>query len=191
MLGRALIAPVRFARRVRYSGADRVPIQVVSYLRRPAAALAVAGPSTLRTLATVGVWCVVIGAVGGFIFSGVQGAPAAERFLAPLWTLVWAYARLFILRTSAPRPLKDDRVLLNAAWGAALVPYLLAVTPSLRLAAFAASAWYTWRGVHGAGATNSRAGAMVALAYGGQLAVEVATWFARAGAYLFLLFLGG
>ena len=101
-----------------------------------------------------------------------------------VWLIAWALARLALLRLAAPSTFPNARDAIESAWGSALLPYLLALATPLDLFALAASAALTYRGLVVVGLGRRDATRCVAWAFGGQIAVEIASWLGRSWFFL-------
>lgn len=159
----------------------RTAAAAARYLRDPAGTLAAASTAERSLLKEAGAAALVLGVALSFAVPAAVGAPTVHRFLAAGWTAAWALARLFVMRTVARGPLaaRPDRI--DDAWGPALLPYALAVIDPLPLAALAASAFLTLRGLDGLGVERGEARRTVGIAFGGQLVFELLAWLARGG----------
>jgi hypothetical protein len=93
----------------------------------------------------------------------------------------WALGRLFIMRSVATGALARRPATIDDAWGPALLPYALAVFEPLPLVALALSAVLTLRGLSALGAERAEARRLVGIAFGIQVAAEIASWLARGG----------
>ena len=159
--------------------------EAILALARPSG-LAIADRRVLRSHAVWGSAATLVGVGVALALSGTT-APAVA---GAAWTVFWAFARRALLGLSAPAALTRTPRLWGV-WGVGLLPFALAVTAELRLVALAASAFVTYRAAAGAGASRRQAAWMVGLAFGGQAAVEAASWVARAGTLLLLASLSG
>lgn len=119
----------------------------------------------------------------GLILLGISISASTSRWL-PVAVgvgsqVLWAGARFIILALLMPRG-AIGRARLSTAYLAGLLPYAFAATWLLQLAALAVSAVLTRRGLTGAGVAERDAGIAIAWAFGGQAAIVVGGWAARA-----------
>ncbi|HEX9093647.1 MAG TPA: hypothetical protein VF902_06660 [Coriobacteriia bacterium] len=183
--GDGLRAFERSASRSRPARAARMAL---AYVRDPAGTLARADADGLARLAEAGAAALAVGAALSWAVSGALGLPPVRRFLAIGWTAAWALARLLIMRlASRERPSRAG--VLEAVWGASLLPYLGAVAAPLDLVALAASAFLAHKGLVAVGTARGEARRVVLIAFGGQLVAEIAAWVARGGLVLGLALL--
>jgi hypothetical protein len=151
--------------------------EALAYLREPSASLGAADGGTLARLRATGIGALALGCVLLLAVGALTGASPIRIVLDATWLVVWACARLVIMRLVVGR----DRGKVDRAWGPALIPEAFAFAFPFDLAALVASAWLTERGLIGIGTEPRRARAAVAWAFGGQLVVAVAAWVARGG----------
>ena len=125
-----------------------------------------------------GLLALVLGAAGGTLMADSGPARTAALFAGAL-SVAWAGMRWLILQLTAGPVAAEHPAGLRGAWALGLLAYAVALTPALRLAAWAASAAVTvvlmWRlGVARRDVTRS-----VALAWGAQALLVAGEWFAR------------
>lgn len=155
-------------------------------ISNPGKAVEVESVRGTARLASIGVSFLLVGTVASLLF----GAGGPSHFVDIAWTAAWAPLRLAIMWLVAPRRGARLRTATLSAWGVGLAPYALAISPLTRIVAFFASAILTFRALcGGAPLARKEAFAMVLGAWGGQAAVEVASWIVRAG--VVVAFLGG
>lgn len=150
------------------------------YALATAATVGDAQRGRLRALAATGWIGLAIGAAGAAVVARFEGSSAVEAVTAAGSLLAWAAIRVLIVAVTAPGRLRRESRRVRAVSEAALVPWLLAVSAYTWPVAFAASAWLTWAGLLGIGATPREARVSVAWAFGGQAATLMAAWVARA-----------
>lgn len=92
--------------------------------------------------------------------------------------VLWTGMRFIIIALLMPRA-AIGRTRLTIAFLAGLLPYALAATWLLRLAALAASAVLTYRGLLGAGVARRDVRLATGWAFGGQMAVFAGGWLIR------------
>jgi hypothetical protein len=156
------------------------------YVRDPVGTLAAADADGRARLKEAGAGALALGVVLSFLVPEPVADPVVRRFLAAGWVAAWALARLLIMRTVARGELARRHSSIDDAWGPALLPFALAVVDPLPLVAFAVSAALTLRGLEALGADRREAMRIIAIAFGIQMAAEVAAWLARGGlVYLF------
>ena len=191
---RLLTAAVRGVRRSAHAAAVSRPARAtalaVRYLRDPAGTLRSSDAEGRALLRDAGAVALALGVVISFAVPAAVGTPLVRRFLSAGWMAAWALARLFVMRTVARGDLAHDHGRIDDAWGAALLPFAVAVLDPLPLVALAVSALLTLRGFDGLGVERREARRVVAIAFGGQVVAEVAAWLARGG-LVFLLSLRG
>lgn len=127
----------------------------------------------------------VLGAALGVAISQ-PGLPRTLAIWAGIQSVVWAVVR-WLLMTYASGDSARDRSVLLAASSFGLAAYAVAATPELRGLAWAVSAAMTWRALVLLGDDRRDAGRIVAVAWGAQAAVVVASWIARSGVLAYLL----
>jgi hypothetical protein len=160
------------------------------YLRDPAGTLRSSDAESRALLKDAGAVALAAGVVLSFAVPAALGTPIVRRFLSAGWMAAWALARLFVMRTVARGSLAREPGRIDDAWGPALLPFAVAVLDPLPLVALGVSALLTLRGFEGLGVEQREARRVVAIAFGGQVAAEVASWLARGG-LVFLLSLRG
>lgn len=124
--------------------------------------------------------------VGPILGVGAASASGGQRaaWLAAVSTLVWAFGRLLLLELALPQRVSRRRVMRPWAWG--LVPYVVAVTPSLTLLAWAVSAGLTaWLFIRD-GLQQREATRAVAVAWGTQALFAGVAWVIVNGWVAFL-----
>jgi hypothetical protein len=164
----------------------RAALIAARYVRDPVGTLAAADADGRARLKEAGAGALALGVVLSFLVPEPVADPVVRRFLAAGWVAAWALARLLIMRTVARGELARRHSSIDDAWGPALLPFALAVVDPLPLVAFAVSAALTLRGLEALGADRREAMRIVAIAFGIQMAAEVAAWLARGGlVYLF------
>lgn len=147
----------------------------VHWRARDGAALAATAAFGLRSLAFGLLVTVAIMLADGRPLRAGLGIVFAE--------LVWAGGRYAVLATLvSPRTLRRPRLV--AAYLSGLIPYLIGVTPALRIASLVASGWLTYRGLRGAGLDRGPARTAIAWAFGGQLALTLVLGLGVAAAFL-------
>ena len=159
---------------------------ILGCLRDPRNGIAGADRASQRTLRSVGLWCIFVGSIAQLAIGLLADETMVVAAVSAGWTLAWAFVRLLVLSLTAPAALQADRTLLGAVWGTGLLPFAVGLTGLTVLVAFLASSWLTYQGIRGAGASTRDAGVMTGAAFGGQAAVEVASWFGRAGTFILL-----
>lgn len=127
-------------------------------------------------LVPLGIACVALGAVGTFVVSAVARASLAVSASDAAWLALWAGLRLVLLRLASPAELAEDPRL-TAAWAGGLLPFALAWVAPLRVVAFGASAWLTFRALRTL-AERRMSLALTGIAFGTQLAADVVVWVA-------------
>ncbi|MDO8964492.1 MAG: hypothetical protein Q7W30_08395 [Coriobacteriia bacterium] len=156
-----------------------------AYVRRPVGALRDADAAHRRHLVNAGVTALALGAAVSLGAGALFGTTWPSRAAYVGWLAAWALVRLLLLRLTLPRSITNDRRGVEAAWGAALLPYVFAWAAPLDILALAGSAWLTFVNLEAIGTSRRDAVNSIAWAFGGQLAVEFAAWLARG--WLFLL----
>lgn len=138
-----------------------------------------AGDRERRAAAALGLRAFVF----GLVLCGIGTSASTSRWL-PIAVAVgsqvlWAGVRFIIVALLMPRG-AIDRARLSTAYLAGLTPYVFAATWALQLAALAASALLTARGLLGAGVPRRDVRIAIAWAFGGQVAVAAGLWVMRA-----------
>lgn len=152
---------------------------IAGYLRRPRRAWEIGSLRALEAPAAFGVRAFLFGLAGGAAVALWTGTSPRLAALAAASEVVWLLARWAILAMLLPRDtVGRDR--LATAYLAGLTPYLIALTPTLRVVALILSAILTLSGLDGAGVPRKNARVAGAFAFGGQLAVGVLSWLGRA-----------
>ena len=115
-------------------------------------------------------------------------SPGQSRYLAA-WVgaqaVLWAIVRWLLMRAAGRGAARDGSILLGAS-SLGLLAFAVAVTPELRVLAWAASAGLTWLGLTRLGDRTREAGRTVAVAWGAQALVVAASWIARNGVLAWL-----
>lgn len=168
-------------------GKDAPGAALARYLSSPGAFIADAGPRESGVLLRVGLTALVVGLGVGSVVA-LSGDGPASAMLDVAGIAVWALVRLAVMRLLTPEADASSRARVSAAWAGSLVPFALAATGSLRLAAFTASVVLAYLGLAGA-LGRRRAFTLTCWAFGGQAAVSVAVWLARSGV-MFAMWLG-
>lgn len=189
---------VTATREVVRRGADGLPASrparalksAARYVRDPDGVIAGADDDTLTRLAEAGAAALAFGAALSYLAGMALGVPPVQRFLSIGWLAGWALVRLLIMRIAGRGRPFARRSAVQAAWGASLLPYLVAVAWPLDLVALAASAVLARRNLVALGSSVAEANRAVLLAFGGQAAAEALAWAARGGV-MFGLFLAG
>lgn len=150
-----------------------------AYLRDPSRSLGDADPGGIARLRMYGIVGLAIGTAGWIVVAVATLTPWPRIVLGAVSLVAWALIRLLVMRLAMRGD--PDRERVAAAWGPALVPEVLAVAFPLDLLALGVSAWLTYRGLRGLGASARSARTSVAWAFGGQLAVATGAWAARGG----------
>jgi hypothetical protein len=176
----------RAARALAASRPARGAVLAVRYLRDPAGTLRDSDAGSRALLKDAGAVALAVGVLLSFAVPGVVGTTLVRRFLSAGWMAAWALARLFIMRTAAKGSLARVPAPIDDVWGPALLPFAIAVVDPLPFVALAFSALLTLRGFDGLGVERRESRRVVAIAFGGQLAAEVAAWLARGGFVLLL-----
>ncbi len=119
----------------------------------------------------------------GLIATGISTATSTSLWL-PVAVgvgsqVLWAGARFIILALLMPKG-AISRARLSTAYLAALLPYAVAATWLLQLVALAVSSVLTYRGLTGAGVPERDVRTATAWAFGGQAAITIGGWAARA-----------
>lgn len=166
------------ARRLAVAWAGQWPL-IRSYHAGAASPWEPAGESARRTSGALGLRAFIF----GLVLCGISVSTTTSRWLpvavAVGSQVLWASARFIIVALLMPRGV-IDRTRLSTAYLAGLMPYALAATWVFQLAALAASAVLTERGLLGAGVPRRDARIAIAWAFGGQAAVVAGLWVARA-----------
>ena len=124
--------------------------------------------------------------VGVGIALAAPGLPRSLAAWAGAQSILWALVRWLLMKFTARGAARDGSVLLGAS-SLGLIAYAAAVTPELRVIAWAVSAALTWLGLVRLGDAKREAGRTVAIAWGAQALVVAASWIARNGAIAFLV----
>gem|GEM_PF-5285390 len=134
----------------------------------------------------IGVTCLLGGAGLGVVLAP-PGPPSTAEGLAALTSILWAFARLAILRLMLPRSPQADSAI-RTAWALGLIPWLGGFTPTLRLLAWAISGVVTWAVAIRRGVDRPAMNRAVAFAWGAQAVVVAIGYLLR---NLAVLLLGG
>lgn len=134
----------------------------------------------------IGLTCLLGGAALGVVLAP-PGPPSAAEGLAALSSILWAFARLAILRLALTGNPAAERSL-GTAWSLGLIPWLLGLSPTLRLIAWVISGLVTWTIAVRRGVDRPAADRAIALAWGAQ-AIAVAIGYLLRN--LAILLLGG
>jgi len=118
------------------------------------------------------------GVVGGVALAS-PGLDRRAAALAGLASLMWMVARWFILRFAAAGIFAEDPTALSGAYSLGLLSYAFALTPELRLAAWAASAALTGIALARIGGDRDDLARAIAIAWAAQALVVACGWIAR------------
>lgn len=117
--------------------------------------------------------------IAGMGLAGLSVGLSRNSYLAAIVLIsievLWAASRFIIIALLVPRG-SISRRSLSVAFLAGLLPYLVGITPTLRLAALLASGVLTARGLRAAGIDRIDTVRAIAWSFGGQLAVTAAGW---------------
>ena len=128
------------------------------------------GPDETRsTAAAFGLRTFIAGLAIAAGVAAAGGDPMPGVLIGILVECLWATARLTILVLLVPEE-ELERESVFVVYTAALIPYALALTPSLRLGALAVSGILTARGLLASGVSKATVRRAAGWAYGGQAA---------------------
>ncbi|MRS12896.1 MAG: hypothetical protein EG823_07465 [Actinobacteria bacterium] len=161
-----------WVRRATSAWASQWP-QVRDYHARGAAAWTPADLASRRRAAAIGLRGFVFGLVIAWIISDTSRNTWLPGGVTVISEVLWAGARFIIIALLARRG-TIDRPRLSTAYLAGLLPYTLALTGPLRIAALLLSAVATYRGLVGAGVQKPDARLMIGWSFGGQAGIMVA-----------------
>lgn len=114
------------------------------------------------------------------------GTPWLGReVLAFITVAIWAIVRLAVMNLVAGAPRGETESALRTAWSLGLLPFVIGLTPDLRLLALVVSAALTYRALRCSGFVQRAALRMVAWAWGIQLVAGLLSILARNGLVLF------
>lgn len=122
----------------------------------------------------IGLTCLLGGAALGVVLAP-PGPPSAVEGLAALSSILWAFARLAIMRLALGKAPGTARSL-RTAWALGLLPWLGGFTPTLRLLAWAISGFMTWTIAVHRGIDRTAMSRAIALTWGSQ-AIAVAVGY--------------
>jgi hypothetical protein len=135
------------------------------------------------------VWLGNAALVAGVALGVAVAPPGLARTLA-LWagaqSVLWALVRWLLMAYASRGTARGGAALLGAS-SLGLIAYGVAATPELRAVAWVVSAAVTWRALVTLGDSRRDAGRVVALAWGAQAAVVVASWIARGAVLAYLI----
>ena len=135
-------------------------------------------------------WSCVAVATAGAIAAVVVAHGGHERaleILAGAAGIGWMAIRLILVRLAASHwSAKAEAGVLRGAWALGLLPYIVGISPELRLLAWVASAAITYVVLVRTSVSRLDARRVVGVAWGVQAAVVAASWIAR-NAYFIVL----
>lgn len=139
------------------------------------------GPASPAVLAAVGAAAVLLGGIGRVAVASALSEPLAASASGALTAAVWIVARYIIFVVLARRSIAVERRAVTLVWARAALPYLIALTGSLRAVAFALSAVIAYRSFVASGLSPRRATSMCGWAYGGEAAAVFVGWIVTNG----------
>lgn len=171
------------------SGATAWLASVADFIGRPEGMICSNDPRARVLVSRTGYGLLAIGTSLAAFVTWHSGAGAVAAVADGARLIVWAGARLAVMRLAATGELRTRPAAVGVAWSGGLMPLALAATPYLHAVALVASAALTWRALRAGGGTKREVWSMVGAAFGGQAAVEVVAWMVRGG-IIYALVLG-
>lgn len=133
--------------------------------------------SDTRGVVLTGMTAALIGAILSMALAAWQGAmlDVADDLII---VTVWLCVRVAVMLVLDNRRTDESRLAIVASWATGLLPFAIAVLPVLRVVAWAASLWLSYR-VLRLSTTRDEASALMKKVVGFELGAIVLIWLAR------------